>query len=275
MTVTQYIGSRYVPIFATPVEWTKEKAFEPLTIVTHEGNSYTSKQYTPVGIDITDTEYWVCTGNYNSQIEQYRTETKTCADKVNTLTENVELIKETAETGLSTAKIAKDVADVANTKASSNSEKITTIETFDKKVDTFNENATSAFYNQTYTTLFNGNSNTECKFNIALSEPKYSSNLLITFTAGGVYGFAIFRNPKKGATIELSLTKSSESDLWTYNSCWECANDTGSDTYITKLVCNYNNTFNNSTTGRSATDEVYITNIDYIRGIDDTESPIW
>lgn len=75
MAVTQYIGSRYVPIFADPIEWSNAKEYEPLTIVVHEGNSYTSKQFVPVGIDIANESYWALTGNYNAQVEQYRRET--------------------------------------------------------------------------------------------------------------------------------------------------------------------------------------------------------
>ena len=70
--VRQYIGARYVPIFADPAEWDNTRTYEPLTIVLHEGNSYTSRQYVPAGIDIDNTEYWALTGNYNSQIEAYR-----------------------------------------------------------------------------------------------------------------------------------------------------------------------------------------------------------
>lgn len=74
MAVTQYVGARYVPLFADPLEWDKTKAYEPLTIVYHNGNSYTSRQYVPVGIEIVNTSYWALTGNYNAQIEQYRAE---------------------------------------------------------------------------------------------------------------------------------------------------------------------------------------------------------
>lgn len=74
MAVTQYVGARYVPLFADPLEWDKTKAYEPLTIVYHNGNSYTSRQYVPVGIEVTNTAYWALTGNYNAQIEQYRAE---------------------------------------------------------------------------------------------------------------------------------------------------------------------------------------------------------
>lgn len=70
----KYVGARYVPIFADPTEWNNTKTYEPLTIVTHEGNSYTSRTFVPIGIDISNTEYWVITGNYNAQVEAYRQE---------------------------------------------------------------------------------------------------------------------------------------------------------------------------------------------------------
>lgn len=71
---TQYIGSRYVPIFADPAEWNSARTYEPLTIVLNEGNSYTSRQFVPVGVELTNTDYWLETGNYNAQVEQYRQE---------------------------------------------------------------------------------------------------------------------------------------------------------------------------------------------------------
>ena len=64
-----YVGARYVPLFAEPVEWTSGSSYEPLTIVTYEGDSYTSRQYVPVGIQITNEDYWVKTGNFNAQLE--------------------------------------------------------------------------------------------------------------------------------------------------------------------------------------------------------------
>ena len=75
--VTQYVGARYVPLFAEPLEWDKTKAYEPLTIVLHQGNSYTSRQYVPVGVELTNESFWAETGNYNAQVEQYRQEVKT------------------------------------------------------------------------------------------------------------------------------------------------------------------------------------------------------
>lgn len=74
MATTQYIGARYVPLFAEPIEWDKTRQYEPLTIVTNNGNSYTSRQFVPAGVEITNEVFWVQTGNYNAQVEQYRKE---------------------------------------------------------------------------------------------------------------------------------------------------------------------------------------------------------
>ena len=68
-----YVGMRYVPIFDG--EWDRTKTYEPLTIVSYQGNSYTSRTFIPAGTDINNTEYWALTGNYNAQVEYYRQET--------------------------------------------------------------------------------------------------------------------------------------------------------------------------------------------------------
>lgn len=80
--VTQYVGARYVPLFANPPQWTNDREYEPLTIVLYQGNSFTSMQFVPAGIDIGNEEFWAQTGNYNAQIEQYRQEVKEYAKKV-------------------------------------------------------------------------------------------------------------------------------------------------------------------------------------------------
>ena len=65
-----YVGHRYVPKIMG--EWDKTESYEGLSIVTNKGTSYTSKKRVPKGIDILNEEYWVVTGNYNAQIEEYR-----------------------------------------------------------------------------------------------------------------------------------------------------------------------------------------------------------
>lgn len=83
MAVREYIGARYVPIFDGA--WDNTKAYEPLTVVEYQGDSYTSRQAVPVGIAITNEQYWVETGNYSAQIEAYRQEVQAYNNRIATL----------------------------------------------------------------------------------------------------------------------------------------------------------------------------------------------
>lgn len=74
MSVREYVGARYVPIIVG--EWDNTKTYEPLMVVTNQGNSYTSRQYVPAGIEITNESYWVLSANYNAQVEAYRQEVR-------------------------------------------------------------------------------------------------------------------------------------------------------------------------------------------------------
>lgn len=106
---SMYIGARYVPIFADPVEWDNEREYEPLTIVIHNGNMYTSKCYVPKGAPLpefpeTQTKYWVCTADYNYQfadlkqtvldlsrlVEQFQKDNQTFTDLINGWNEKVQ-----------------------------------------------------------------------------------------------------------------------------------------------------------------------------------------
>lgn len=62
----QYVGARYVPKLMG--EWNKALQYEALSIVTYDGNSFTSKIPVPANIDISNNEYWVNTGNFNAQL---------------------------------------------------------------------------------------------------------------------------------------------------------------------------------------------------------------
>lgn len=106
--VRQYVGARYVPLFADPLEWSSTQGYEPLTVVLHEGNSYTSRQSVPVGIDIDNTAYWAQTGNYNAQIEAYRQEVLAYDGRI---TANANAIA--AETQARESEVAEAMADIA------------------------------------------------------------------------------------------------------------------------------------------------------------------
>ena len=75
----QYVGARYVPKIMG--EWNKALQYEALSVVTYMGNSFTSKVPVPANIDITNEDYWVNTGNYNAQVEQYRQEVTKVTNK--------------------------------------------------------------------------------------------------------------------------------------------------------------------------------------------------
>lgn len=79
---SQYVGARYVPKFADPIEWDIERGYESLTIVTYKGESYTSKCPVPPGIDIKNTRYWALTGAYNAQVEEYKNQVKDLSEQV-------------------------------------------------------------------------------------------------------------------------------------------------------------------------------------------------
>ena len=106
--VRQYVGARYVPVFADPLEWSSTQGYESLTVVLHEGNSYTSRQSVPVGIDIDNTAYWAETGNYNAQIEAYRQEVLAYDGRI---TANANAID--AETQARESEVAEAMAGIA------------------------------------------------------------------------------------------------------------------------------------------------------------------
>lgn len=82
----QYVGARYVP--KVMGVWNKALQYEALSIVTYQGNSFTSKIPVPSNIDISNGTYWVNTGNYNAQVEAYRTETMQLKTDLNNETTN-------------------------------------------------------------------------------------------------------------------------------------------------------------------------------------------
>lgn len=88
----QYIGARYVPIFGRKgeqsIQWDNSKPYEPLTIVLYQGDSYTSRQYVPEGVEITNELFWALTGNYNAQIEAYRREVQGFSDRIDAVEES-------------------------------------------------------------------------------------------------------------------------------------------------------------------------------------------
>lgn len=90
-----YVGARYVPLPCG--EWDKTKQYENLSIVSYQGDTYTSRKITPIGIDIANTEYWIKTASFNQQLELYKTEVenikgdyeKNISEQIETATEDI------------------------------------------------------------------------------------------------------------------------------------------------------------------------------------------
>lgn len=69
----QYIGARYVPKFyngSNGTQWDEGVTYEPLTVVTWLGNSYTSKRPVPQGIGSPNLNpnYWALTGQFDATV---------------------------------------------------------------------------------------------------------------------------------------------------------------------------------------------------------------
>lgn len=92
-----YVGNRYVPKIMG--DWSNDKTYEPLSVVTYQGASYTSRQYVPTGVEITNEDFWVLSGNYNAQVEHYRQEVINVNAEVKTGLKNVSDEVENARNG--------------------------------------------------------------------------------------------------------------------------------------------------------------------------------
>ena len=95
MAIRNYVGARYVPKFADPVEWQANTSYEAMVIVTYNNASYTSKVPVPPTVDnpAENSKYWALTGNYNAQVEEYRQETADIKTKVNTNISDISVLK--------------------------------------------------------------------------------------------------------------------------------------------------------------------------------------
>ena len=90
MANRQYIGARYVPkVFNNngSSDWVSGIAYEPLTIVTLLGNSYTSVKPVPstIGSPNLNPQYWANTGNYNAGMANLQNEIDALDDRVDYL----------------------------------------------------------------------------------------------------------------------------------------------------------------------------------------------
>lgn len=138
MSTRQFIGARYVPKFFDwngSAEWRTGVAYEALTIVTRNGNSYTSKIPVPsnIGAPESNPEYWVSTGIFNEQIERIRQLAENTSSKLDDFMEDGAIGSDNIADGAVTSDKISDNA-VIDTKIANDS--VTTDKIADDNVTT-------------------------------------------------------------------------------------------------------------------------------------------
>lgn len=69
MALKKFIGARYAPEFAGA--WSNTKQYAALSVVYTSNRSYVSRKTVPAGTDITNTEFWIQSSDWNAQVAEY------------------------------------------------------------------------------------------------------------------------------------------------------------------------------------------------------------
>lgn len=90
MAIKKYIGARYAPKFMGA--WDKASEYAALSVVYTNEQSYVSRKTVPANTEITNTEFWIKSADWNAQVteynqnvERYEKEVLKYADTVNNL----------------------------------------------------------------------------------------------------------------------------------------------------------------------------------------------
>ena len=69
MAIKKYIGARYAPKFMGA--WDKSSEYAALSVVYTNDQSYVSRKTVPANTEITNTEFWIKSADWNAQVTQY------------------------------------------------------------------------------------------------------------------------------------------------------------------------------------------------------------
>jgi hypothetical protein len=69
MAIKKYIGARYAPKFMGA--WNKDIEYAALCVVYANDQSYVSRKTVPANTEITNTEFWIKSADWNAQVTQY------------------------------------------------------------------------------------------------------------------------------------------------------------------------------------------------------------
>lgn len=88
MAIKKYIGARYAPKFMGA--WDKASEYAALSVVYTNDQSYISRKTVPANTEITDTEFWIKSADWNAQVTQYNKNVEQYQANVERYNQNVE-----------------------------------------------------------------------------------------------------------------------------------------------------------------------------------------
>lgn len=88
MAIKKYIGARYAPQFMGA--WDKSSVYAALSVVYTNEQSYVSRKTVPANTEITNTEFWIKSADWNAQVTQYNQNVEQYQANVERYNQNVE-----------------------------------------------------------------------------------------------------------------------------------------------------------------------------------------
>lgn len=88
MAIKKYIGARYAPKFMGA--WDKSSEYAALSVVYANEQSYVSRKTVPANTEITNTEFWIKSADWNAQVTQYNQNVEQYKANVEQYNQNVE-----------------------------------------------------------------------------------------------------------------------------------------------------------------------------------------
>lgn len=88
MAIKKYIGARYAPKFMGA--WDKSNEYAALSVVYTNEQSYVSRKTVPANTEITNTEFWIKSADWNAQVTQYNQNVEQYQANVEQYNQNVE-----------------------------------------------------------------------------------------------------------------------------------------------------------------------------------------
>ena len=88
MAIKKYIGARYAPKYMGA--WDKASEYAALSVVYTNEQSYVSRKTVPANTEITNTEFWIKSADWNAQVTQYNQNVEQYQANVEQYNQNVE-----------------------------------------------------------------------------------------------------------------------------------------------------------------------------------------